>query len=221
MFSKISNRYDIANHLLSFGMDILWRRKAVRLCRPRGDAKVLDVCCGTGDLAIEFKRQLENSKVVGADISREMVEIAKVKTKQKNMDIKLSVEDCCEMGFEDRSFDVVSCGFGIRNISEFRKALGEFKRVSKAGGKVCILEFSMPKSLILRGLYSIYLGCILPVLGGIITGYFKEYKYLSNSIKRWASEVDVACELEAAGFGDVEEFSMSFGIVKIFIGITN
>jgi demethylmenaquinone methyltransferase / 2-methoxy-6-polyprenyl-1,4-benzoquinol methylase len=221
MFSKISNRYDIANHLLSFGMDILWRRKTVRLFQSDSFEKVLDVCCGTGDIAMEFKRQFNDAEVVGADISGGMIEIAKAKAKQKNVDIKWTVEDCCEMYFEDESFDIVSCGFGIRNISEFRKALCKMKRVLKVGGRVCILEFSMPKFLILRALYGVYLGCILPVFGGIITGHFKEYKYLSSSIKGWASEVDMTDELKAEGFCDIEELSMSFGIVRVYIGKKN
>ena len=215
MFSKISNRYDIANHLLSFGMDIGWRKKAVGLFKSDSPEKILDVCCGTGDLAIEFKRQFPQAEIIGGDISAEMIDIAKTKASRKGMDIEWAVEDCCAMSFEGGSFDIVSCGFGIRNISEFKRAVVQMKRALKSGGKVCILEFSMPDLWIFRVVYKLYLGCLLPLFASIITGHFKEYKYLSSSIERWTSEVNMADELKAAGFCDIEEVSMSFGIVKV------
>ena len=221
MFSGIASRYDLANHLLSFGLDFCWRKKAVKFCGEMKDKTLLDMCCGTGDLAFCFARHGGGlKKIIGCDISGAMIEIARAKEGKLKASGKTKFEwftdDCEAAGLEGESFDVVSCGFGVRNMANLHSGLCEMYRVLKQGGRACILEFSLPQNLMLRWVYKIYLCGVLPFFGGIITGKFGAYRYFSKSVVNWSSNVDLCDELIKAGFGNVSTRSLTFGTGSIY-----
>ena len=225
MFGLIAWRYDIANCLLSLGMDRLWRRTAVKMLQPKRGQRVIDMCCGTGDLAFSFARYSDGLKdVTGCDFSGEMIELAEQKQKKLTaagktgeVSFEWAVEDCTACGFASGSFDIVSCGFGVRNMTDLGAGLGEMYRLLREGGRACILEFSLPKSKVMRLLYNFYLCWCVPLLGGVITGKYGAYRYLAKTVNKWATEVDVAEELKAAGFKSVEAKRLSCGIVTVYM----
>ena len=219
VFDSIAYRYDLANHLLSFGMDFYWRRAAVRLAGAKQGAKVLDMCCGTGDFLFSFAASgVEFGKLAGCDFSSEMIEIARLKEKRKGVEgINWVVGDCCRTEFADGCFDIVSCSFGVRNMEDLPAGLREMYRVLGEGGRACILEFSLPKTWFSRLLYRIYLGKILPIVGGLVTGRFEAYRYLARTVVSWDEQIDMAGELKTAGFSEVAAKKLSFGIATVYI----
>ena len=225
VFSEIAGSYDLANHLLSFGMDIGWRRKAATAAALEAGEEVLDMCCGTGDVAIAFSQAQPGLKrVVGCDFSRIMVEFAMRKQAKLTKSGELEYEnfqwcegDCLATEFADESFDVVSCAFGVRNMVDLEAALKEMHRVLKPDGRVCILEFSLPANILLRWGYLLYFNFVLPIIGGAISGKFAAYRYLVTSVRKWDREVDLEGALKKAGFDDVKILPLTLGIAKIHI----
>jgi len=224
MFDGIAGRYDLANHLLSGGVDFLWRRLAVKLAGVKKSDAVLDMCCGTGDLAFCFAKNSEAEKVVGCDFSEEMVRLAKLKDERfakkrkfEDTSFEWAVGDCTATSYADESFDVISCGFGVRNMSDLDRGLGEMRRLLKVGGRVCVLEFTLPECSILRPVYLLYLRYVLPILGAIITGEHSAYRYFADSIVKWDAKVDLEKSLEAAGLEKVTVKPLSKGIAKIYV----
>ena len=225
MFSEIAGSYDLANRLLSFGTDVGWRKKAVEAVKPQVGQEVLDMCCGTGDVAITFaKVQPGLKRVVGCDFSKTMVELAQQKQAKLTQDGEPGFEnfqwcqgDCLATEFDDGSFDVVSCAFGLRNMVDLSAGLKEMHRVLKPNGRVCILEFSLPSNILSRCVYLLYFHFVLPVIGGAISGKFGAYRYLVTSVRKWDREVDLAGALEQAGFGEVKVLPLTLGIAKIHI----
>ena len=225
VFGSIARRYDLANHVLSFGVDFRWRWIAVAMTNPAKDDRLLDMCCGTGDLAFAFGRG-GVGHVTGCDFSAEMVELAKIKqdklgrrNKTGDAVFEWQVGDCTATEFEDGSFDIISCAFGVRNMANLQKGLREMHRLLRPGGRVCILEFTLPKNLLVRALYMVYFRWVLPLIGGIISGKLGAYRYLADSVCRWDREIDLAGELTAAGFERVEVKPLSFGISAIHIAV--
>lgn len=216
LFGSISGRYDLANHVLSMGVDIHWRNLSARLLRPADNNKLLDMCCGTGDFAAAFEK-MQNcpAEIIGCDFSAEMVQAAQ--NKYHNTQVQFSVQDCTETNFDDCSFDLISCGFGVRNFTNLDKGLAEMYRLLKVGGKVCILEFSLPKFKPIRWLYLAYFKYILPIIGGIIAGDFAAYRYFVNSVIHWDSKVDLKEKLEKKGFKMQLQKPLTFGIATIHI----
>ena len=176
---------------------------------------VLDMCCGTGDVAFAFAKYRDGLRIVGCDFSEEMVEFAR--DKKRGADIEWKVADCCSTDFAGGEFDIVSCAFGVRNFAELGKGLGEMKRILKSGGRACILEFSLPRIKILRWVYLLYFKWVLPIVGGIISGRREGYQYLVDSVLKWDRKVDLANELRNAGFEKVVSRRLSFGIATIYI----
>lgn len=223
LFGGIAGRYDLGNRLLSFGMDGGWRRVAVSMAEVKDGERLLDMCCGTGDLAFSFAEGggvLE--RIVGCDLSGEMVELAKAKEKKLRgrgglLEFEWAVGDCTASGYESGSFDIISCGFGVRNMEVLSAGLGEMYRLLREEGRACILEFSLPEGLLMRWLYLMYLSWLLPVLGGIISGRFGAYRYLAKSVRQWAEGVDLEAELKTAGFGRVVTRKMSMGAVTVYV----
>ena len=219
LFDSVANRYDLANHLLSFGLDLYWRKKAVKLAASDDSRKVLDVCCGTGDFAFSFAKNCPKlEKIIACDFSSVMIEIAKVKQRKIPADIEWFVANCISTGFDDSSFDIISCGFGVRNLIDLKAGLTEMHRLLGPGGRTCILEFSMPKNILFRLIYLFYLNIIVPLLGGLITGKYKAYKYLAKTVKHFCETIDLKKELAAAGFREITAKSLTAGIVTIYIG---
>jgi len=226
IFDTIASRYDLANHLLSMGTDYRWRRKAVQLAAPASGQTVLDMCCGTGDLVFAFiKAQPHLKMITGCDFSNEMVTIAERKqsaitTQTPATPIQWLRGDCLDTGLENETFDIISCAFGVRNMESLKKGLAEMHRLLKPGGKVCILEFSLPSNLVIRLLYLFYFRFILPVFAGLITGAkIKEYKYLVTSVMKWHKEIDLPAELLAIGFTEVAAYKHTFGLATTYLAV--
>ena len=178
------------------------------------------MCCGTGDFAISFaKSEMPPKKITACDFSQEMVQGGKAKCQKLRLDtdIEFMVQDCTATDLDDSSFDIVSCAFGVRNMADLDKGLLEMHRLLSAVGKVCILEFSLPKIKPIRWLYLAYFVCILPIIGGIISGNFVAYRYLVSSVRDWEKNIDLPKRLTAAGFEMVTVETVSFGIASIYI----
>ena len=224
LFSNISGRYDLANHVLSLGIDHRWRKLAASLAIDGADKQILDMCCGTGDFAISFaKGQTPAKQITACDFNEEMVEARRAKCQKPGCtaDIEFMVQDCTATDFSDSSFDVISCGFGVRNMADLDKGLLEMHRLLTDGGKVCILEFSLPKIKPIRWLYLAYFTCILPIIGGIISGNFGAYRYLVSSVRDWDKNIDLPKKLTETGFEVLVVKPVSMGIATIYIARKN
>ena len=182
MFGEIAARYDFLNHLLSAGIDRRWRRLATRLVPPEGDGPILDVCTGTADLALAYWRRSDRkAKVVGADFCRPMLAIGREKVRRSgaDRDICLTEADAQRLPFASGTFQIVSVAFGLRNISDTRRGLKEMARVCRPGGRVVVLEFSMPRGRLIRGFYSRYFRRVLPFIGQVLAkNHQAAYNYL-------------------------------------------
>src|SRR5690606_17288646 len=180
MFDNISGTYDFLNHFMSLGIDILWRKKAIRSLKKHRPQLMLDVATGTGDFAIEAIRQLNPEKIIGVDISAGMLEVAREKIEKKKLADQYEVRlgDSERLPFEDNSFDAVTAAFGVRNFEHREKGLADICRVTKPGGKTVILEFSNPKGWLVKGLYNFYCRRITPLIGRLFSKDKRAYEYL-------------------------------------------
>jgi demethylmenaquinone methyltransferase/2-methoxy-6-polyprenyl-1,4-benzoquinol methylase len=218
MFDGIAGTYDLLNHLLSAGTDVVWRRKTVDLLDPQPGWSVLDLATGTGDLGFEVAGRDQTIDVTGADVSVGMLRRGYSKAQSRTERLAFLAGDAEGLPFADALFDGVTIGFGIRNVAELDKGLGEIHRVLKPGGRVAILEFSKPATPILKGLYFLYFKRVLPLIGKLISRDSKAYTYLYESVMLFP-EGDVFCQhLSDAGLTSVEHFRLTFGIASIYIG---
>ncbi len=223
-FDAIAPRYDLTNRVISFGIDLHWRRVAVRQLHDLpADARVLDLACGTCDLALEVLRQRPGERVVGADLSRAMLGLARSKLigRRAAGRVRLVNAPAEALPFRDGSFDAVTIGFGIRNVPDYRMGLREMRRVLRPGGRVCILEFSTPPSRLLWKMYNYYFFNVLPRIGGWITGREAAYRYLTDSVSRFPGAWEFKADLEEAGFGRVSFVAMNGGIVCVHTGVSS
>lgn len=221
MFAEIAWRYDFLNHLLSLGIDRSWRRKTVRRVPPEGDGPILDVCCGTGDLALAYWRAASGrSRVVGADFCRPMLEIgAKKAAAAGAADLALVEADAQRLPFADDTFQIVSVAFGLRNVSDTDAGLREMARVCRPGGRVAVLEFSMPKSRSLKRLYGWYFGHVLPRVGqALARNRLSAYNYLPASVGQFPQHEALVRRMQAAGLGDCSFHPFTFGIATLYVG---
>lgn len=221
MFSKVAAKYDKANSVLSVGIHHLWRKKLVQLSEAKSGMSILDCATGTGDLAIAFKKTVGTSgSVIGTDFCKEMLEPAPDKAKQQNLDIKFELADVTQLQFADKSFDVVSISFGIRNVNNPVKALQEMARVTKPGGKVMVLEFGQMDFPVVSNLYNFYSEKILPKIGGLVTGQGDAYEYLQKSSAAFPCKQNfLKLMKEADCFTNTSFTPVSFGIAYIYKGI--
>ena len=211
MFGSIAARYDLANHLLSCGIDFYWRRRAAEIVASWRPGKIVDLASGTGDLALALQKRLPNAEVVAVDFLPEMLERATRKGIRQTV-----LADALKLPFVDASFDCVTVAFGLRNMEDWGEALGEMSRVLKANGHLLILEFSLPTMSILRAVYRFYLHRCLPLLGSFLTRKKSAYDYLGDSIEDFPSG-KIMCQLMAAsGFHDANAQTLSGGIVTIY-----
>jgi demethylmenaquinone methyltransferase/2-methoxy-6-polyprenyl-1,4-benzoquinol methylase len=221
MFSGIAPRYDLLNHLLSGRLDNVWRRRVARrfasiLARP--ESRVLDLCCGTGDLAFALARR-GPARITGADFSHAMLALARRKAAARSAGAKSAIEfveaDALHLPFADATFDLVTTAFGFRNLANYDEGLKEIRRVLRPGGEIGILEFAEPKGKIFGALYRFYFRRILPTLGAAISGNAAAYSYLPRSVGRFPSAEELAAQMAAAGFGDVQFVRWTGGIVTL------
>ena len=219
MFNNIASNYDFLNHFLSLGIDILWRKQAVKAISIVEPKNILDIATGTGDLAIEATR-LNPKQIIGIDISKEMLKVGEEKIKKKGLDslIKLQYGDAEKLEFMNNSFDSVTAGFGVRNFQDLNRGLSEMLRVMKKGGKLAILEPSEPSYFPFKQCYNIYFKRILPWIGRMISKDSSAYTYLPESVENFPKGKIFLSELKKAGFKNVKHTSLSFGVAALYTG---
>ncbi len=219
MFDSVSHKYDFLNHVLSGGIDILWRKKAIKILRPENPQSILDIATGTGDFAIEALA-LKPQKIVGVDISEGMLSFGREKIKKLGMENVISMQkgDSERLQFEDNTFDAVIVSFGVRNFENLEKGLTDMCRVMKTGGTCIVLEFSKPKSFPFKQLYNFYFKNILPVVGKIISKDPAAYTYLFESVQAFPDGDDFLSVFNRAGFINTKCVPLTFGVSSIYIG---
>lgn len=219
MFDNISGKYDFLNHFLSLGIDIIWRRRAVKLLRKDEPRLILDVATGTGDFAIEALK-LDPEKVIGVDISTGMLEKGREKLRNRNLDqrIELLEGDSEKLDFEDNKFDAVIVAFGVRNFEDLDRGLKDMWRVLKPGGKAVILEFSKPPYFPFKQLYNFYFNFVLPKIGRLVSRDKAAYTYLPESVGQFPDGPAFLDVLESAGFKNTKCKPQTFGISSIYVG---
>ncbi len=220
MFSKVASGYDKANDILSAGIHHLWRKKLVKLSGAQPGHTVLDCASGTGDLAIEFKKIVgPSAQVIGTDFCKEMLDFAPAKARKENLDIKFELADVTALEYPNNTFDITSISFGIRNVSDPVRGISELARVTKPGGKVCVLEFGQIENPALNKAYQFYSTKILPKIGGTITGETDAYEYLQNSSAQFpCRDGFMQIMRQAASFSSIQCVPVSLGIAYIYIG---
>ena len=219
MFNSISGKYDFLNHFLSLGIDILWRKRAVRLLKKHQPKLILDIATGTGDFAIEAL-SLNPEKIIGVDISEGMLSVGREKLIKKNLTDKIELisGDSEFLPFEDNFFDAVIVSFGVRNFENLEKGLSDMLRVLKPSGKVVILEFSKPKSFPFKQIYQFYFQWILPKIGKLISKNHEAYTYLPDSVEAFPDGDDFLNILNKIGFQKNQCTPLTLGISSIYSG---
>ena len=218
LFDSIAHKYDFLNHILSSGVDILWRRRVVKLLRPYKPKHILDIATGTADLAIETAR-LQPVSIVGVDISSKMLERGRKKVEAKNLDsiITLEIGEAERLRFESGSFDAIVSAFGVRNFENLGRGLKELHRILRIGGIAVILEFSRPRASLVRHIYKYYSRNILPAVGGFISKNRQAYEYLPSTAANFPDGEDFCAILRFIGFDTAVWFPQTFGIATIYV----
>jgi len=216
MFGRIAGRYDLLNHLLSGNVDKRWRQVVAERVREgmSGEALILDVACGTGDLSLSLFEST-GARVIGTDFCRPMLSLAAGKLPRQ---IPLVEGDALSLPFKEGTFDVVTIAFGLRNLSDISSGLRELRRILKPKGRVAVLEFSRPSNSVLRMLFGIYFRNLLPLLGGIISGSRSAYIYLPSSVAQFPDQQQLAGLIEQAGFDRVSYENLTGGIAALHLG---
>lgn len=219
MFNNISKRYDLLNHVLSLGIDITWRKKAIKMLKKDQPKLILDIATGTGDFAIEALA-LNPDKVIGVDISEGMLAEGRKKLTKRKLDdrIELQLGDSEKLLFEENKFDAVIVSFGVRNFETLEKGLADMYRVLKPGGKTVIVEFSKPKKFPLKQAYNVYFKYILPQIGKVVSKDNAAYTYLPESVQAFPDGEDFLRILEKVGFKNTTCKLLTFGISSIYTG---
>ena len=221
LFDNIAGDYDRLNHILSLNIDKSWRRKAVKEIADTAEPlNILDEACGTCDFTIEItKAAPQGSKVTGIDLSEGMLQIGREKCRKEGITAELQTGDCEAMPYDEETFDRIGVAFGVRNFENLPKGLTEMLRVLKHGGKLVILELSIPRNPIIRWCYKLYFLRILPAIGGWVSGNRGAYEYLPSSVLRFPAPEKFMEMMQEAGFGQVRKKSFTMGICHMYIGI--
>jgi demethylmenaquinone methyltransferase/2-methoxy-6-polyprenyl-1,4-benzoquinol methylase len=220
MFSRIAPRYDFLNHLLSLSLDRVWRRRTARRFRhilQRPGARVLDLCCGTGDLTFALEREAGKggAEIFGSDFAQPMLDLAEEKARRGNYRARFFAADALALPFPGASFDLVTAAFGFRNLSSYERGLEEIARVLRPGGEAGILEFTEPKGRVIAPLYRFYFESVLPRIGGAISGSRKAYAYLPQSVARFPRPDDLVAAMQRAGLREPRFERWTLGIVAL------
>ncbi|MFT4734711.1 MAG: demethylmenaquinone methyltransferase/2-methoxy-6-polyprenyl-1,4-benzoquinol methylase [Algoriphagus sp.] len=220
MFDNISNNYDFLNRILSGGIDIYWRRKAISILKKEAPKLILDIATGTGDLAIEANKQLKPDKIIGVDISQGMLNngIEKMKKLGLSKKIEMRIGDSEKLLFDNNTFDAVIVSFGVRNFEDLNKGLTNMCRVTKEDGTCVVIELSTPKKFPMKQLYGFYSSKILPTIGKLISKDTAAYSYLPESVKAFPDGEDFLSIFRAAGFKHAYCKALTFGICSIYVG---
>jgi demethylmenaquinone methyltransferase/2-methoxy-6-polyprenyl-1,4-benzoquinol methylase len=226
MFGRVARRYDLLNHLLSFNLDQRWRARTVERVRPileKRDARVLDLCCGTGDLLLALAERRASGTVLGSDFCHPMLIQAHRKMAQRKIAAKrlanpLFEADALALPLRDGSLDLITIAFGFRNLANYEKGLEELLRVLKPGGMAAILEFSQPTNRAFAQVYRFFSARVLPWVGGMVSGSRDAYSYLPESIRKFPGAEDLASTMRRSGFARVEFERMTGGAVALHLG---
>jgi len=217
MFDGISKSYDILNRIITLGIDVIWRKRVVRLLKKEQPKSILDIATGTGDLVIELA-SIDAEKIIGLDISPGMLEIGKQKVKKNNLDnrIEMQLGDSEALIFEDSSFDGVTIAFGVRNFENLDLGLQEIFRVLKPNGTIIVLETAVPKNTILKRFYSFYTQQIMPFIGKLFSKDRSAYQYLSDSAASFPCGENFNNILRKNGFIKVKDYPQTLGVSSIY-----
>jgi demethylmenaquinone methyltransferase/2-methoxy-6-polyprenyl-1,4-benzoquinol methylase len=220
MFDNISKKYDLLNHLLSMGIDILWRKKAIKLLKKDKPKHILDIATGTGDFALEAL-SLKPEKVIGVDISEGMLAVGREKMKKKGVAdiIELQTGDSENLQFQDNSFDAVIASFGVRNFENLEKGLAEMLRVLRPGGRLVIIEFSKPGMFPFKQVYNFYFSTVLPKIGKLVSKDSSAYTYLPASVQEFPYGNRFLGILQNVGYKQTKCKPLTFGISSIYTAI--
>lgn len=222
MFNNIAPSYDLLNHLLSLNIDHYWRWRTTRLAPPRGEAPILDLCTGTGDLALAYDRAAgRRLPIVGADFCHEMLVRARAKTQRRAAQerVRYLEADAQHLPFPDNHFQITTVAFGLRNVTDTDRGIAEMVRVTRPGGQVAILEFSQPRGKLFGGLYRFYFKHILPRIGQAISrSKDNAYRYLPASVQEFPDGTALAERLRRHGLVDVHWHPLTFGIATLYVG---
>ena len=221
MFNNISKTYDFLNHFMSLGIDIIWRKKAIRELLALQPKIMLDVATGTGDFAFEAIKILKPEQIIGVDISQGMLDVANKKIKERNLQQVFSVAlgDSEGLQFEDNKFDAITVAFGVRNYENLEKGLADMFRVLKPGGKIVVLEFSKPRAFPIKQGYNFYFKYITPILGKMFSKDERAYSYLPESVAAFPDGDDFVKLLSKVGFKAARDRRLTFGVSAIYTGI--
>lgn len=219
MFAEIAPRYDAVNRMLSGGIDLWWRRVTVSRAAAPAAGAILDVCTGTGDLALAYAAKAgPQVRVVGSDFCRPMLDRGVLKSAARKLPVEWVEADAMELPFADAEFDLVTVAFGLRNIADTSRGLAEMARVLKPGGRLAILEFSLPANPVIRRAYLWYFRNVLPRLGNAVArNHADAYRYLNESVEEFPSGEALASLVRAAGFDTVDQLPLTFGIATLSI----
>jgi len=214
-FEPIAARYDLCNRLFSFGLDRRWRRTATVLLNPQPQERILDLCCGTGEMAAALARLQPAAEIVGLDISPAMIEQARKKYAALSEQISWHVADAVRTDLPSNSFDLITCAFGLRNIPDIPAALKEIKRLLRPGGRIGILEFSLPKNTMIRRLFWMYLRYLMPAASIPLFGRPNPLIYLAESIRTWNDELNFPSLCRQAGLTYAASRTLCLGTVTL------
>ena len=219
MFDRIAPRYDRLNRVLSLGIDVAWRREAVRAALVDGPRRVLDVATGTADLALMLKRARPSAEVVGVDFAEAMLAVGRTKVRRAGLDLPLVHGDALALPFADEAFDAVTVAYGLRNFADVARGLVEMRRVLRRGGRLVVLEFPPPPANVAGRALRWYGRSVMPLIGGWISGDRSAYAYLPASTEAFLAPDALADLMERAGFGDVRHRLQSFGVSALHLGV--
>ena len=220
LFGAIARRYDLLNDVQSFGLHRRWKRRVIELAAVRPGNRALDLCCGTGDLALALARR--GAEVTGVDFSPAMLEIAEARRKRnfksQISNLKFLPGDALQIPFPDASFDIVTVGYGLRNLTSWEKGLAEMHRVAKPGARLVVLDFGKPANALWRGIYFAHLKCAVPLLGWIFCGNADAYAYILESLKQYPAQLAVAEKMRELKLVNVRVINLLGGAMAINYG---
>jgi demethylmenaquinone methyltransferase/2-methoxy-6-polyprenyl-1,4-benzoquinol methylase len=219
LFASIARRYDLLNDLQSFGLHRRWKRRVVSLAAVKPGDRALDLCCGTGDIAFALAQR--GADVTGLDFSAPMLEVAQARLKNSNLKsgpLKFIQGDAEKIPFPDNSFDAVTMGYGLRNLSSWETGLREMIRVVKPGGRIVVLEFGKPANALWRGMYFTHLKCSVPLIGLVFCGRANAYAYILESLKHYPAQLAVAEKMRELKLADVQVVNFVGGAMAINFG---
>ncbi len=221
MFDAIAPVYDFMNRTMTLGIDIRWRKRAMRMLKPYTPQRVLDVATGTGDLALMLHQELSPQQIVGVDLSEGMLQIARAKAEKMGVgsSITFAQEDCLALSYDSYTFDAVTVAFGVRNFESIEQGIGEMLRVLRPGGVLQVIELSTPERFPTKQLYQLYSGVVIPCIGRIFSKDKSAYSYLPRSIAAVPQGNAMLDIFKRVGFSEVRYRSLTFGACTIYMGV--